>query len=436
MVNKWNYKQKLKEAQSWNMPKSEKEAIKEYAKEYSVGRITRKVPNKPDATITAALSRIKLPLENINKSFDNAVFEPDKSIKDYDKQLKQYRKDKKVFISDESLKLFVDNLLQNKFKVQVEKWIKEKGIKELKKVDIKDYTNTGKDRILEYLRTYIKFRFENKPVEEARLLKFLNVRLDTKQQEPKTLTKEELKLLITEADLENECYIRANSRGGFRGGEFHSIEMQGVRIPDLSKGEKWVEIDIIKSKTKNRTIKIYKPEDIKVISEYYKRRLSKGAKQTDLFFPKSHATMRQWLRRVSLRVLKKAVYPHMLRATAVTLNAEDGLITNDTDMNKFYGWVPGTGTSARYLNMSKISLKNVDKNAENLLNQDYQERLQEIEFKNNLEIESFKEKIKQIPDLKKQSEILWKELEHFREAFRMMWEGKKIKYVAGKINYP
>ncbi len=220
MVNKWNYKQKLKEAQSWNMPKSEKEAIKEYAKEYSVGRITRKVPNKPDATITAALSRIKLPLENINKSFDNAVFEPDKSIKDYDKQLKQYRKDKKVFISDESLKLFVDNLLQNKFKVQVEKWIKEKGIKELKKVDIKDYTNTGKDRILEYLRTYIKFRFENKPVEEARLLKFLNVRLDTKQQEPKTLTKEELKLLITEADLENECYIRANSRGGFRGVSF------------------------------------------------------------------------------------------------------------------------------------------------------------------------------------------------------------------------
>jgi hypothetical protein len=168
--------------------------------------------------------------------------------------------------------------------------------------------------------------------------------------------------------------------------------MQGIRLPDLTKGKRWLEVDVTESKTKTRTIKVYDPDATKCIIEYYNQRLRDGARPKDLFYPKTHATMRQWLRRLSLKVLGKAVYPHMLRATAVTLNAESGLINNDTDMNKFYGWKPGTGTSARYLNISKISLKNIDKEAEKLQNIDYNTKLQRIELEKNLEIENLNKK--------------------------------------------
>ena len=95
MGNKWEYRKKLEESKNWNIPRSEKEALKIYCNEYASGRITRTVPNKPDPTIESALSRLKIPLEHINKSFDRAVFMPlklkdNKPNKNYEKELKQY----------------------------------------------------------------------------------------------------------------------------------------------------------------------------------------------------------------------------------------------------------------------------------------------------------------------------------------------------------
>ncbi len=398
---------------NWKIPESEKEYVKAFAKAWRTGKITGEVVT--DATIENLLDKTKKHFEYINKSFDKAIINPKKpkkedlnkkeckeKLKNYKKEIKEFNKLNKKYISDVSLQEYVDSLIGSNIRKTIIKWIDTnkkrngKPIQELKEVDIGPYSEKSWKHLLSIFKEYVKFRLADYPVEKAVLTDILSVKIKIKQDDPKDIPTEHFDILLQKANPEKQAYLIGNRAIGSRAGEWHTLKMQGVKLPDLTKGRKWLELDIIESKTKKRLVKVYDPDDQRILIDYYNERLRQGAKPSDDFFPLTHNAMRQWLRRISLKEFGIGYNPHKLRATAVNRNAESGLINDSVEMEKFYGWSHGTGTSRRYLNSSKISIKSIDKKAEKMQGYDYKKQLKKIKYEKDLEIESMNKEIKEL----------------------------------------
>ncbi|MAG02231.1 hypothetical protein CMI42_02745 [Candidatus Pacearchaeota archaeon] len=403
--------ERIKGIKNWKIPESEKEHIKDFVNSWRTGKITGEIV--ADRTIENMLDRTKKHFEYLNKSFDRGIISPKKpkeedyNKKEYNKKLVQYKKDvkeferlSKTYISDISLQSYIDSLISGKIKKKITKWVnigkKKNGkpLQELKEVEIGEYSHRSYKHIISLIKEYIKFRLKEYPIEKAVLLDILSIKIKNKLEDPKEISPEHFDILLQKANAEKSAYLVGNRAVGTRAGEWHTLQMQCIKLPDLSKDRKWLELDIIESKTKKRITKVYDPDDQRILIDYYNERLRQGAKPSDLFFPLTHNAMRQWLRRISLKEFGIGYHPHQLRASAVNRNAESGLINDSVEMEKFYGWSHATGTSRRYLNSSKISIKSIDKKAEKMQGFDYKKQLKEIKHEKDLEIEMLKKEMK------------------------------------------
>jgi len=196
-------------------------------------------------------------------------------------------------------------------------------------------------------------------------------------------------MLIGESNSEYTARIEIESIGGLRDGEVDSILMNCVKLAD--RDNPFVEIEIKKSKTKPRPIKLYSEKSQERIKTFYDKRISEGANPADKFFTKGHGAFRQYLKRLGKRILNKHIHPHMLRASAVTNNIEAGLIVNESEMNTFYGWEHGTGTCRRYVNSDNLTLNKTDKRAkEQIFGENTEELFKKEKTKMQKEIEKTK----------------------------------------------
>jgi integrase len=333
-TNKWNYRQKLKQIPKWNIPESEKVKLVEFVNEYANGRITGRIGKNIDGTIEDVLSKLKLPLTFLNKSFDD--------------------------ITKDDICKFVDSLMQDKIKKKVRKKKNEKLIW----VETGNYAKKGKDKFLKNLALYLKFRLDNEPEKLAKLLKVVKVILTHVRKEPQSLSYDDFdKLYESCAELYYRYYLLVNVWGGFRASEFHGITASDIFFPNIDKGEEYVRIWIKhdNSKTKGRMITLYGADCHRIVKQYLEKRKHEGIKHDEPVFEKSHNAVKLSLRRLGNKHSLK-LHPHLFRSTCATWLVDKNILRSYTDLVEFFGWSYGSTVPNVYLNRSGIQLKHIDDN--------------------------------------------------------------------------
>ncbi len=329
--NKWDYMKKIKEIKEWNIPESEKPHLREFAKEYSSGRITGRIGKNIDATVEDALIKLKLPLTTINKSVE------DMNVKD--------------------VKKFVDDLMRDKIKKKIRKNVNGK----LKWVNNGNYAKKGKDKFLKNLSLYFKFRLKNNKEKLNEFLDIVKIIIVHVEEEVESISDKDYdnKLYPSCSILSDRFYLETNAWGGFRASEFHGITKQDIYLPDLSKGEEFVKIWVRhgNSKTKGRMIPLYGPNCYRVVKEYLE---SRDLKPHEIVYEKTHNSRKLWLRRLGDKLNIKGLCPKILRSTCATWLVDKGIIKDYTDLCLFFGWSFGSPVPKKYLNRSKIKLRGMD----------------------------------------------------------------------------
>lgn len=351
-TNKWNYKHKLKQIPNWNIPESEKVKLVEFVNEYVNGRITGRIGKNIDGTIEDVLSKLKLPLTFLNKSFSD--------------------------LTKDDVCNFVDSLMQDKIKKKVRK--KKNG--KLIWIETDNYAKKGKDKFLKNLALYLKFRLDDQPDKLAKLLKVVKVILTHVRKEPQSLSYDEFnKLYESCSELCYRYYLLVNVWGGFRASEFHGITVSDINFPDIEKGEEYVSIWIKhdNSKTKGRMITLYGADCTRIVKQYLAQREHGDLKHDEPVFEKSHNAMKLWLRRLGKKYSLK-LHPHLFRSTCATWLVDKNILRSYTDLVEFFGWSYGSTVPNAYLNRSGIKLKHIDDNVK-------QSRLEELKH----EVEKQKE---------------------------------------------
>jgi integrase len=350
--NHWDYIKRLQAIKKWKIPESEKNALREYAKEYANGRITGRIGKNIQASVEGALLKLKLPLTYINKPIDK--------------------------IEKDDLCKFVDCLMQDKIKKKVRKKINGK----LVWIENGNYAKKGKDKFLKNLALYLKFRLDDQPEKLAKLLKIVKVILTHVRKEPQSLSYEDFtKIYESCSELCHRYYLLVNAWGGFRASEFHGITASDIYFPDIEKGEEYVRIWIKhdNSKTKGRMITLYGDDCHRIVKQYLDKRKQEGLKHDDPVFEKSHNAAKLWLRRLGNKFSLK-LHPHLFRSTCATWLVDKNILRSYTDLVEFFGWSYGSSIPNTYLNRSRIKLKHIDDNVK-------QSRLEELKH----EVEKQKE---------------------------------------------
>ena len=331
-TNKWDYRKKLQQMQDWSIHDSEKEKLKEYANEYASGRITGRIGKNVEGNIEDSLTKLKLPLSFINKSFDE--------------------------ITEDDLKYFVDCLIQDKIKKKVRKKVDGK----LKWVEIGNYQKKGKDKFLKNLALYLKFRLQYEPDRLSKFLKIVKVIITHVGKEIESLSYEEFNKVYDHCStLCDRYYILVNTWGGFRASEFHGVRESDIYLPNLEKNEEFVRIWIryANSKTKGRMVTLYGLDCYKIVKAYLAQRQLEGLKPDEPVFEKSHNSRKLWLRRLGTK-FSLHLHPHLFRSTCATWLVDKGVLKSYTELIEFFGWTYGSTIPNRYLNRSGITLKRLD----------------------------------------------------------------------------
>lgn len=165
-----------------------------------------------------------------------------------------------------------------------------------------------------------------------------------KEKETPALTKQEVERLIEHSpNLLNRVAIMVLFDGGARIDEFLNI-----RLKHLTRKEDYYMVRIEYSKTKPRTISL--PLSTKLLDELLRERDLNDPEA--LLFPYGYSAIRMMLGRLGRKVLKKPVYPHLLRHSSATYYA--GIERNYFRFCKRYGWTFGSKMAQRYIDRAGI----------------------------------------------------------------------------------
>jgi len=334
--------------QDWKIHDTEKEKLKEYANEYASGRITGRIGKNVEGNIEDSITKLKLPLTFINKSFDE--------------------------ITENDLKHFVDCLIQDKIQKKVRKNVEGK----LTWVEIGPYQKKGKDKFLKNLALYMKFRLADEPDKLVRFLKIVKIIITHVGKEPESLSYEEYDKLYDHCStLCDRYYVLVNSWGGFRASEFHGVRESDIYLPNPEKNEEFVRIWIryANSKTKGRMVTLFGPDCYKIVKAYLEKRQLEGLRPDELVFEKSHNSRKLWLRRLGCK-FSLHLHPHLFRSTCATWLVDKGILKSYTELIEFFGWTYGSTIPNQYLNRSGITLKRLDDHVK-------QTRLEELKLEIN-----------------------------------------------------
>lgn len=166
-----------------------------------------------------------------------------------------------------------------------------------------------------------------------------------KQLEVPALSREEVERMVNECDTRDKAVILLLFDSGAR-----IEELMNVRIGDVSKKRDadYYMLRVRVSKTKPRTISV--PMCTQVIDNWLGIHPDKGNPSARLF-PIEYDAVRMMLRRVGTRMLKKHVYPHLLRHSSATYYCHK---LNQYQLCYRYGWSMASAQPARYIDREGI----------------------------------------------------------------------------------
>jgi len=161
-------------------------------------------------------------------------------------------------------------------------------------------------------------------------------------QEVQALTREEVESIVDACNIRDKAIIMTLFDSGARAEEFLNI-----RVEDLNKEDNCYKVRIRISKTKPRTI------HLPLCSKYIDMWLQEidDIHDEDYLFPIRYDALRQMVHRISKKVIKKRVTPHILRHSSATYYANH---LSHYQLCYRYGWTMASKMPNRYLDREGI----------------------------------------------------------------------------------
>jgi integrase len=170
------------------------------------------------------------------------------------------------------------------------------------------------------------------------------------QRETPALTKDEVNKMIDSSNLRDKVIISVLFDGGLRIGEFMNLTFNDL-FNDERQSKGYFKIRIRISKTKPRTIGLYQTLTTQIIDRWLDANKDKiGTDQPLVKLSYSHLCMA--LKRTGTKVLKKHVYPHLLRHSSATYYCHQ---LNQYQLCKRYGWSMSSSMPALYIDAQGIN---------------------------------------------------------------------------------
>jgi len=212
---------------------------------------------------------------------------------------------------------------------------------ELKRKDGRPYSDETKVDFKKLLKKFYKwFLGDNEHYPD--LVNWFDTSL--REKEIPALTRQEVERLVESSpDLEAKTIIMVLFDSGARIEEFLNI-----RLKHLTRKDDYYMVWIEYSKTKPRTISL--PLCTKLLDNFLRERNLDNPEAP--VFTSNYDAIRMMLTRLGKKVLKKPVYPHLLRHSSATYYAN--IERNYFRFCKRYGWTFGSRMAQRYIDRAGV----------------------------------------------------------------------------------
>ncbi|PIZ82998.1 hypothetical protein COX97_02060, partial [Candidatus Pacearchaeota archaeon CG_4_10_14_0_2_um_filter_05_32_18] len=293
------YEQLLLRVEKWKIPQKEKKFVKDFFRDYELGKITNRVAER--GSLEPYTYYLKRGLEFLNKPSEQLT------EKDIDNLSMALLKDKLKSERKAPNGKVIGTPLSEGIKVQIRR----------------------------ILSQYIGWRLGD-DLKALKFVKNLKVRTRQKQRTPKFLTEEEVDALYQGCkNAEERFLIAVLFSSGARRGEFYNIRRSDIQLP---KGdENFVKLTLREefSKTKGRTISLYYKNALDAVKEFLDERIKQGIKPEEAVFVKGSSTARKKLARLGKQILDRDIHFHLFRSSCATW------ISNRLNRNQmcfYFGW--------------------------------------------------------------------------------------------------
>lgn len=304
LCHKENFDEAIKKVDSWNLSADNKNKIKQYFRDYQIGKVTGRITDK--RTLMRYLWYLK--------SLEHIKAETEKGIE-----------------------TFLTGILKDK----------------ITSSEGKPYSQRCKKDLLAVIKRFLDWKHPNNS-----FTKQLKIRFPKNNKDIETLSDEEIKLLLSTIKHRGKRFLIAvlNS-SGLRAEEFHNLRMNDFHIP--SGNEEFVKITIrnLYSKTQGRTISLYEKEVLPIVKIFLAERIKQGIKPEEPVFKTKYGTSSKWLRDFGKKILNKPVHYHMFRHTSATRNANK---MNRQQLCIYYGWRFSSTMPDVYIQRNGVNMADVD----------------------------------------------------------------------------
>ncbi len=342
--------QNLTDISNANIPDTEKTHILSFFKNYALGKITRRRPDKSTMEHYAIYLR---------KAFE-FLGKPSEELTEED--------------IDGYATALIDNTIKSKQKIS----------KKLPEREPNPLSQSVKVKMMRTLSQYLKWIIPDKA---PLLCKSLDVKDTQKKLYPQFLTEQEIdKLYRSCSSPERRYLIAVLFSSGARASEFCNIRRSDVKLP--SGKENFVKITLQEaySKTKGRTISLYYKNAIEAVSEFMEQRIKEGMKDDEPIWNTSkkgfsYNATHKWLEYTGEKVLGKSIHFHLFRSSCATWLATR---LNIQELCYFFGWRFGSPMANIYIAREGIQMKEVDSKLTNTELGELQAKLQKTEYENKM----------------------------------------------------
>jgi len=328
---------------NWKISEEDKEDLLLFVKDYELGKVTGNQAKQ--VTIQSVIGYIKIGLEFMKK--------PSSELK------------------PEDTEKLCEELLKDTLKKNIGRWNTEPKYA--------PFSEVGKIKLKDCLRAYLTWKLKDKADEITKILTFKPKLKESTHDYLKETDIEKLYNACTTA--EQRYIIAVLFDSGARAEEFHNIRVEDIDLP--KEGESFVRLTLKEeySKTKGRVISLYWKHSLDAVRAYLNQRIDEGAKYGEQVFNKSYGGARQYLARLSNRVLKRHIYYHLFRHSSATYYADK---MNRQQLCIRYGWRFSSPMPDRYINRGGVHQEELDKKFESTKFEDLKQLLEKQARENSL----------------------------------------------------
>jgi len=297
---------------SWAISEEDKRAILEFLDDLELGKVN-KGKKISETRQVKYLDILKMPLEYFKKSTSRLTL---KDMEDFEKDLSS------------------NKILSYKNK---------------------PYELSTKADIRRLLKIYLKWKLG-----DTEKYRNLTDWLDTREarKTPDYLSEQHMELLYKNCKNSYERYLIAVLfDSGARAEEFHNIRYEDIQLPNANESYVKVTIKEEYSKTLTRTISLFWKYSLEAVRNYVKEREAEGIKLNEPVFKNSYDNTRQFLSRLSQKVLKRPVHYHLFRHSSATYYASR---LNRQQLCYRYGWKFSSDMPDVYISRSGMENKELD----------------------------------------------------------------------------